>query len=412
VEYKKVIEPVRIEGDAGQGVVTVTNGHDFADLSGLAFRWVYEAGGERGGAGRLKVPDLAPGESARVELPPVPAAVEAGEAFWTVRAVLAEDTAWAPAGHEVAWTQFPAAAGAEGGDAAAARPGAGHAPRRVEGGMIVLGPGTFDAASGALKYLRRNVVKDLALDVWRAPVDNDRGMDWHPDSQLERRWRELGLHRMRHRVERVTTGDGTLTVVTRVAPAAADVALRTVYSWTASGDRLRLEVNVAPEGDWPVPLPRLGVRMRVCPTLRDVTWFGGGPGEAYPDTRAASRIGRWTSTVDALQTPYVRPQENGARADVRWAEVRREDGSGLRVEGEPEFWFTARPWSTAELDAAEHTHRLRRSGALWLHLDHGLHGVGSAACGPEVLPDFRLTAAPAAFSFTFTALAGDGRPFG
>jgi beta-galactosidase len=409
VEFKKVIEPVRIEGDAERGTVTVTNRHDFADLSGLTFRWAYEEGGKAGGRGRLKVPELGPGDSAVVELPPTPRTTGRGEAFWTVRAVLAEDTAWAPAGHEVAWTQFAARA-EPGGRPFGLRPGKPHSPRLAEGGMVVLGPGVFDAATGVLRYLNGNEVTGPALDVWRAPVDNDRGMAWYPEGQLDRQWRALGLHRMQHRVARVAVGGDALTVTTRVAPAASDLALRTVSTWTSTGDRLTVDVEVTPEGDWTLPLPRLGLRMGVSAALGQVEWFGGGPGEAYADTRAASRIGRYRSTVDDLQTPYVRPQENGARADVRWAEFRRADGTGLRVEGAPPFWLTARPWSTQALDAAEHTHELLRGRTLWLHLDHAVHGVGSHACGPEVLPAFRLTAAPAAFSFTFTPLTSPAAP--
>lgn len=404
VELKKVIEPVRIEGGAGRGLVTVTNLHDMADLSGLTFRWVYEVDGFVCDEGRLKVPELGPGEGAVVELPRMPRSRGGGEAWWTVRAVLAEDTAWAPSGHEVAWTQF-AAAEESAGRPAVVRGGRPHSPRFAEGSVIVLGPGTFDAASGVLKYFSGNAVHGPELDVWRAPTDNDRGAEWAPESQLDRQWRRLGLDRMRHRVERVTVGGDTLTVVTRVAPAASDLGLRTTYTWAATGDRLRLDVEVVPEGDWRLPLPRLGVRAGLCPTLDTVEWYGGGPGEAYPDTRRASRIGRYRSAVDALQTPYVRPQENGARADVRWAEMRRMDGSGIRVEGAPAFWFTARRWSTRALDEAGHTYELAPSDRLWLHLDHGLHGVGSHSCGPGVLPEHRLEAAPAAFSFTFSTLA-------
>jgi beta-galactosidase len=415
-------------GDTARGVVTVTNCHDFVDLSGLAFYWSYEEAPHAKArsaheTGQLAVPPLGPGESTEVELPAPRRTDRSGarEAWWTVRALLAEDTAWAPAGHEVAWTQF-AAAEAELADATApgvdegaiesAEPGrwtaprgVAHTPRLAEGGMIVLGAGTFDAADGRLRLLNCNLVQGPVLDVWRAPIDNDRGMNRFPDGQLERRWREAGLHRMQHRVERVTVGEDTLTVVTRVAPASSGLALRTVYSWTAVGESLRLELQVEPEGDWQLPLPRLGMRLGLCPTLDTVEWYGGGPGEAYPDSRAASRIGSYRSTVDALQTRYVRPQENGARADVRWAELRRTDGTGIRLAGAPPFWLTVRPWSTRALDEAEHTHELRRDPeVLWVHLDHGLHGLGSHACGPEVLPAFRLTAAPAAFSVTLSAL--------
>jgi beta-galactosidase len=432
-EFKKVVQPVHIEGDGERGTVTLTNRYDVADLSGLVFRWVYEVDGEAGDEGRLEVPDLGPGRGAVLELPRMPRVPRAprrtgnGEAYWTVRAVLAEDTGWASAGHEVAWAQFPAAA-VPGGRAGRAYPGAPHTPRRTAGrgesgsgegtgdgagigtgegtgaGSVVLGPGVFDAASGRLMSLDGDPVLGPVLDVWRAPVDNDRGTGRLPDSRLDERWRDLGLHRMRHRTDRVAVGGDMLTVVSRVAPAASDLGLHTVCRWSATGARLRLDVEVTPEGDWRLPLPRLGMRMGVSPALSRVRWYGGGPGEAYPDTRAAARIGRWSATVDALQTPYVRPQENGARADVRWAELCREDGGGLRVEGEPVFWFTARPWSTQALDAAEHTYELEPSDTLWLHLDHGLHGVGSAACGPGVLPPYRLTAAPAAFSFVFTPL--------
>ncbi|MEV6006600.1 glycoside hydrolase family 2 TIM barrel-domain containing protein [Streptomyces sp. NPDC051976] len=401
LEYKKVVEPVRIEGDAERGTVTITNLYDFADLSGLSFRWSFEVAGEESDSGRLEVPPVLPGESAVLHLPLIPRTMAAGEQWWTVRAVLAEDTAWAPAGHEVAWAQFGQPAR---GSAFKLRRGGPHSPRLVTGGLIVLGRGTFDAASGALKYFGGSVVAGPVLDVWRAPTDNDHGMDWYPEGQLARRWRELGLDRMRHRIVRVTIGGDTLTVATRVAPAASDLALRTVYSWTATGDQLTLHVDVEPEGDWPVPLPRLGVRSGLCPSLDRVEWYGGGPGEAYADTKAASRIGRYRSSIADLQTPYVRPQENGARPDVRWAELRRDDGTGVRVDAEPPFWLTVRPWSTEALDAAEHTHELVRGEHVWLHLDHAVHGVGSHSCGPEVLPQHRLRAAPAAFSFTFTSL--------
>ncbi|MEU6916151.1 glycoside hydrolase family 2 TIM barrel-domain containing protein [Streptomyces olindensis] len=390
IEYKKVIEPVHIEGDGANGTVHVTNKQDFADLSALAFEWSCQVDGETVESGSLAVPALAPGESAEVKLPEPPADGRGGERQWTVRALLADDTSWAPKGHVVAWGQF----------AAGARPlpsfPATDRPVR-EAGRITLGPAAFDARTGALLSIGGVPVGATPrLDVWRAPTDNDEGAEWQTDTRYGTLWRTLGLHRMRHRLVSVEAGDDALTVRTRVAPAAREVGLDTVYRWTSDGERLRLSVSVTPQGDWTVPLPRLGVRFGL-PEADAVEWFGGGPGEAYPDTRAASMVGRWRSTVDGLQTPYLRPQENGARADVRWVEL-----GGLRIEGDPEFWFTARRWTTEQLDAARHRTDLTPGDTVWVNLDHGQHGIGSQSCGPGPLPKYFLKAEPAEFAFVFS----------
>ncbi|MFD7706572.1 glycoside hydrolase family 2 TIM barrel-domain containing protein [Streptomyces sp. NPDC059786] len=391
VEYKKVIEPVRIGGDGAAGTVRVANAHDFADLSALAFEWSYQVGGETAEAGTLVVPPLAPGESADLKLPAPPADGRGAETGWTVRAVLAEDTAWGPKGHLVAWAQLPVAG-------ARPEPVAPSSPPVPCDRTITLGPAVFDARTGVPRTIAGVGVTGLRLDVWRAPTDNDEGASWQSDTRWGQLWRKFGLHRMRHRTDAVEPGGDALTVRARVAPAGWEIGLRTVYRWTSDGTRLRLTVSVGPEGDWPVPLPRLGIRFGLPATADRVTWFGGGPGEAYPDTRSASLIGRHESTVDALQTPYVRPQENGARADVRWAEL-----GGLRIEGDPEFWFTARRWTTGQLDAADHLTDLEPGDTVWVNLDHAQHGIGSQSCGPGVLPAYQLHAAPAEFSFVFSA---------
>ncbi|MEU9734411.1 glycoside hydrolase family 2 TIM barrel-domain containing protein [Streptomyces sp. NPDC048002] len=389
VEYKKVLEPVRFEGDGADGTVRVVNRYDFADLSGLALEWSYQVDGETVASGALSSPRPAPGDAADVKLPEPPAGAPGGEAQWTLRAVLAEDTAWAPKGHEVAWAQLPVTGRVRPAAATGATPA-------LRDRVVRLGPGSFDARTGALLDIGGVPVNGLRLDVWRAPTDNDEGAEWQPDARYGKLWRELGLHRMRHRLDAVETDGGALTVRTRVAPAAREVGLGTVYRWTSDGERLRLTVSVTPEGDWTVPLPRLGVRFGLA-EADTVRWFGGGPGEAYPDSRSASRLGHWRSTVDALQTPYVRPQENGARADVRWAEL-----GGLRIEGDPEFWFGARRWTSEQLDAAGHATDLTPGDTVWVTLDHALHGLGSQSCGPGPLPRYILWASPAEFTFVFS----------
>ncbi|GAA3506732.1 glycoside hydrolase family 2 TIM barrel-domain containing protein [Streptomyces prasinosporus] len=390
VEYKKVIEPVRIEAGGTDGTVRVTNRYDFADLSHLEFTCSHQVDGMPTGARRLTLPPLAPGESAEVRLPEAPDG-KGEEVQWTVEARLAEDTPWAGRNHEVAWAQGTVARRAPLPAVTGVRPA-------VDGDRIVLGPAVFDARTGAPRTLAGVPVRDLRLDVWRATTDNDDGAPWQPDTRYGLLWRELGLHRVRHRLVAVDADDDALTVRTRVAPAGREAGLRTAYRWTSDGTRVRLTVSVLPEGDWRVPLPRLGIRFGlVGATAEDALfWFGGG-NEAYPDSRAASRDLLWDASVRDLQTPYVRPQENGARADVRWAEI-----GGLRIDGDPEFWFTARPWTTEHLDAARHLTDLVPGDTVWINLDHRQHGVGSQSCGPGPLPRYFLWPEPAEFSFVFS----------
>ncbi|MFF4182655.1 glycoside hydrolase family 2 TIM barrel-domain containing protein [Streptomyces sp. NPDC001691] len=394
VEYKKVIEPVEIAGDGRAGTVTVTNHHDFSGLSHLRFGWSYEVEGEPVASGPLDVPDLAPGASAELKLGPPPLADASREACWTVRAVLAHDTPWAPRGHEVAWGQLPVVA------RPAPAAASGSVPVRA-GSRVSLGPAVFDARTGLLTGFGGIAVDGPRLDVWRAPTDNDAGAAWAPQEQYARQWHELGLDRMRHRLDQVEWEDGRFVVRARVAPAASDLGLRVTYAWSGDGERVRLAVSVAAEGAWTLPLPRLGVRMGLPGAFGQAEWFGAGPGEAYPDTRRAARVGRWSMPVDAMRTPYVRPQENGARAGVRWAELRDGD-RGLRIEGDPAFWFTARRWTSEELSAARHLPDLVPGDRIWLNLDHKMHGIGSASCGPGVLPRYQLRAGKAEFGFVFS----------
>ncbi|WP_406176788.1 sugar-binding domain-containing protein [Streptomyces sp. NBC_00996] len=95
--------------------------------------------------------------------------------------------------------------------------------------------------------------------------------------------------------------------------------------------------------------------------------------------------------VDTMQTPYVRPQENGNRREVRWARLTG-DAGGLEVTGG--FDLTVRRWTSEQLDAARHTTDLTPGDKVYIHLDAAHHGIGTASCGPGPLPEHTLHARP------------------
>ena len=393
-EYKKVIEPVRF---TGPDPVVVHNHRTFTGLDDLEFLWSVAEDGVEVDAGRLDLPHIAPGESTEVRLA-LPAPAQA-EQVLTVRAVLAKDEAWAAAGHEVAWAQFVL-------EQPAAVPVAAAAVED-RGEVLRVGGGEFDRSTGRLTRLFGQTVDGPVLDLWRAPTDNDNGQGGR--NGVTQEWRAAGLDRLLHRVDAVEVVDNELIVRARVAPEGLGVGVRTTYRWTADEHRLQLTVDVEPEGEWGGTAvtprcgswPRVGVRMTLPKALENVQWYGGGPGEAYADSREAARVGRYACSVDELQTPYVVPQENGSRIDVRWAELTDAGGNGLRVDGTPYFQLTARRWTTEDLEGARHRSDLTPRDHIYLNLDVAQNGLGSASCGPAATPQHQLEVAPYTFSLTF-----------
>jgi beta-galactosidase len=382
IEYKKVIEPIRITRDS------IENRYDFRNLAGLTLHWTDTLDGLPVQQGSLDCPPLAPGETAPLpSLPDAPAAPEPGE-LW--RTVSVHD-----ANHEIAWTQWrihavPTATAAPAAPViepfGAAAPAAASAARPTAAVPTPVAPFAGRPAV-------QGVVLEPRVDIWRAPIDNETWGTRQADA-----WRKYGLHRMKHRV--ISSDNGV--VKTRIGAAGVAFGLFATYTWSSQADAsLKLDVSVTPDGQWPVSLPRLGLRFAVPGKFGEAEWFGGGPGEAYPDSRQACKIGRYRMSVDEMQTPYVVPQENGARIDVRWAVLRSSAGEGIRIESPTPFTFTARRWTTEELDAVRHTSDLRPGDNIWINVDFAHRGVGSSSCGPDILAQYDLPVAPAEFTVVF-----------
>ncbi|RYG35494.1 hypothetical protein EON81_12605, partial [bacterium] len=251
----------------------------------------------------------------------------------------------------------------------------------------------------ALRYAGFDLLKSgPRINVWRAPTDNDGGAR---GAGIQAEWRRAGLNRMTERIDEVRQESDALTVVSRLAPAQARFGLRatTIYRLSAFG--LEASYSVEPEGEWNVPLPRIGLRLELPETFENVEWVGLGPGEAYIDSKRGQSTGLWNAKVDELHTPYVFPQENGNRTEVQRVRFTDARGWGLEVTGEPAFDFSAHPYTIEDLDLATHTYDLPRRDSLTVTLDHRHHGIGSNSCGPGPLEHHCLKAQPFQWKFIF-----------
>jgi beta-galactosidase len=369
------------------------------------------AGDEPPAVQRIPVPLLAPGQSATVRLPAEPAFDNGIRRLLTVSIAEARPTAWAPAGHEIAWVQaeLPGAAvtsrfgsassSSSSTSSSAASPAALPDP-------TTLGVGRFDA-SGRLTEVGDIPIRAFGLRFWRPPTDNDLGSLWERDGDDERSqaqlWSEAGLDRLQGRTTECTVAGDELIVSTRYGVIRSDRGIDSTLGWScADPDVLALSVEVAPFGDWSVPWPRIGLGFQLPSDFGDVRWYGLGPGAAYPDTGQGTRLGWHSMPVDELQVPHIRPQENGSRGGVR--RLALIPPNALQIDGEG-LAFSARPWSDAALEAADHLEQLRPDESTHVHVDFARHGIGTAACGPGVLPRYWLRPASYSYAVTFRTVS-------
>jgi beta-galactosidase len=392
---KAVFSPVTITIDPGGRGITVANRHHTAGTGVYRFGWAVEDQGVRIAAGGLEMPNVPAGDVATVSFPraltDATASAPAGERWLTVTASLAADTRWAAAGHEIAFAQSQLAQPKKPNGPDPAAPAPATSPS-VRSRQLALGCAVLDGDTGDLRRLGPFAVGSAFPDFWRAPTDND--------VRVAGAWRQAGLDRLERRIIAVEHQAGALCARLRIAPAGASFGLLATLTWDADG---RLSLRVAPDGSWPCPLPKIGLRLVLDAAVDEVSWFGRGPGEAYRDTYHATRVGRFTAPVGELATPYVRPQENGNRMHARSLTLTSAAGQALTVTGDPPFDFAVRRWSAELLTAARHTPDLIPDGRTHLHLDAAHHGIGSASCGPPLPPGHSLAARTAAWTLRFSA---------
>ncbi|MCI1017140.1 DUF4981 domain-containing protein [Microbacterium sp. C5A9] len=391
VELSKAYAPLRIEVDAAS--IVIHNDRHTTSTADLRLLWRIEQGATTVDAGELDLPPIAAGGSATVPAP-------AGDGLVTVSAVLRDDTDWADAGHVVSWGQrqasplpVPVLARPTGGAAPASDT---EGPDAVHAGAVRLGAAEFDGATGRLLSLGGVEVDGPWIDLHRAPTENDRGQG--ETNNIAKVWHQTGMDRLEHRTDRVRTGDGWLEVTGRTAPSTHPHGVVWTMLWQQQGDGLELSVSadfVGPWADTPymhrdIWVPRLGLLLSLPGGYADVEWQGRGPGESYVDSFEAAPLGRYRAAIDDLQVHYPVPQENGNHIDTSLLLLSGAELPTLRVDGRSVFDFTARRWTSKDLQAATRPYELVDSGRVWLNLDHGQLGLGSASVGPATPERYRI----------------------
>ncbi|MPN29976.1 Evolved beta-galactosidase subunit alpha [bioreactor metagenome] len=151
--------------------------------------------------------------------------------------------------------------------------------------------------------------------------------------------------------------------------------------------------------------PRLGLQMMIPDCVDNVSWFGLGPGESYPDTKTAQRVGLFKASVDSLMTNYLYPQENGNRSEVRRVAFYDIHMAGLMVKFDEPMNFSAHRFLPEDIEAAKHPHELHEREDIVLNLDWKQCGIGSGSCGPQTAEKYKIMPEPFKFGMTFKGFA-------
>ena len=210
----------------------------------------------------------------------------------------------------------------------------------------------FNQQSGELFSWKQSskelIKKGFAPNFWRGMTDNDygnflllRGGNWKRASQKEKASSVRIIHQNQDSVQ--------LKVNYKLGLNGRYSILYTIYK------DARLKVSAVLKRGFVrlSELPRVGLKMQLPPSYRFLKWFGRGPFENYQDRKDAAHVGLYKSTVAKQYVPYIRPQENGYKTDVRWLELTDADGHGFLFQGKQQFFcFSALPYLDEDFQAS------------------------------------------------------------
>jgi beta-galactosidase len=408
-EVRKVYQNAKfVPVDVNSGRIRVQNGFFFTDLRQFELRWELRNDGEIVHEASLGSIELSAQQTRELSIPlPEGKLNEPGEWMLVLSLIAPSATSWAPAGHELAWEQFPLQRDPPAVSRRAAK--AAKPPLLQHTGESYLIAGSdwemiIDRRRGALvsyvQHGRELLVRPLEPNTWRTPNDNQIRNGYR---EIYSSWKDAAARRRTLGISAITAGNFVKLHVRSEFSQLASYELE--YEIAADGS-IVLHVNFDPFSRSVPPLPRLGLQAAFIGDLRVVSWYGRGPYETHWDRKTGAKLGRYQLTIDELHHPYVFPQLNGNRTDVRWVQLTDSSNRGIRFTADTVLQFIAHDYSDEDIEAAQHDHELIRRDFVELQLDHQQMGIGGDnSWGAEVHEEYWVKAKPYQYSLAIESVS-------
>ena len=415
-EYQNIwTEPV----DITQGKLRIRNEYFFRDLSNYVMDWTLLCDGRVIRSGQVEQISCAPQGTVEVTLP-LGNCDGAGEYLLNVDYKLKNAEPLMQKGQTVAYQQLTVKPGTLAlQDATAKLPSLKVKDSKRDTLLSVTNDAVniqFNKVSG---FMVRYTVADRQLlgeggalrpNFWRALTDNDMGGQFQKDNKV---WKNPTLNLVTFHAEKVKKPQPCV-VVTAVYDM-PDVKAQLTLTYHISGDgRIKVVEQLKTDKDAKQPdMARFGMVMQLPYEMERSAYYGRGPIENYGDRKLSQRIGIYNQTADEQFYPYIRPQENGLKSDVRWWNQTTAQGKGMRIEAVEPFSVSALHYAIEDLDEPKpakgqrHSAQVPKSKYTHLCIDGAHTGVGGANSWSNwglALPKYRVPYQDRTFTFQFVPL--------
>ena len=385
-EVKKVYQNIKVyPTDLTHGNVIIHNKYQFINLDFFDILWELTANGIIIQDGKLENIKIEAGEQKQVNIPfKIDKSIPSTEYHIKITSVLSKDMPWAKKGYIVAWDQFkiPLDSHIEAKQKISEIPTI-KISESTESIKIIgkdfetlIGKNSGAIESLIFKSIQL-VTSPLIPNFWRAPTDNDLGyvdlVEFQGNPQVESSWRNAGKNR---RVIKTSIEDLEINVKrvnVQFEVLNSEKYLETIYTIYGNGD-IYVENKFTPNKN----MFRFGMQMSIPGEFNTMTWYGRGPHESMLDRKTGAAVGIYSGLIEDLIHPYIRPQENGNRSDVRWAALTNKNGFGILISdiGETNLSIGAWPYTMEDLENATHNYELPRRENITLNIDYKQQGVG------------------------------------
>ncbi len=416
------------------GRLGVYNENFFRDLSAYRLTWELLCDGTVVRTGSVETLNVAPQATAQVPVQ-VGRVGDKGEWLLNVKYILKEREGLLPAGHVVAKQQFSlrgydfgtlAVKNATVGGYEPAAPVIRDNDRTY---FIIEGENFVVEISRATGYITRYCVDGTEMlkegtaitpNFWRAPTDNDFG------ANLQRRyiaWKNPQI--MQKGMFRPQGGNGAprgqmqrpepaVTASLEDGIAKVDAKLEIVgladlllcYEINNQGViKVTEKMTADPSKEDVSNLFRFGMQIVMPKSFERVVYYGRGPMENYADRKTVTDLGIWSQTVDEQFYPYIRPQENGTKSDIRWWKMLNTAGNGIQITSSDAFSASALHYTVESLDeglakANGHSQEVPVADLTNVLVDKAQMGLGCiTSWGSLPLPEYMLPYQDYEFTF-------------